>query len=296
MSFRRIWQSAVFELFDALRTRRAILLAVLYLAVSLLGMSAAISALGALEDKVAETLQVERVEGRSGTISATLWKSEPFRRIVRHAVADKLVFDDISRCHPAELVSAWIVFFLVPLLTVLMSAGRIAGDVRSGAVRFMLMRVTRVEWSLGKYVGNALLLGAALLVGALGAWGVAVWKLGGADAATLLPAMVGWSAKAFALSLAWLGFSLGVSHFFASGVKADAMAIVLMLVLSAAAKLIAHFGGAWAFFARIVPSACEGPLWRTSPVPVLTGAVWLVALGLFYLSLGAAHFARKDAR
>lgn len=296
MRISRIWQSAVFELFDALRTRRAILLVVLYLAVSLLGMSAAISALGALEDKVVETLRIERVEGRSGTISATLWRSEPFRRVVRHAVDDKLVFDDISRCHPAELVSAWIVFFFVPLLTVLMSVSRIAGDIRSGAVRFMLMRVTRIEWSLGKYVGNALLLGAALLAGAVGAWGVAVWKLGGADAVSLLPAMVGWSLKAFSLSLAWLGFSLGVSHFFKSGTKADAMAVVLMLVLSVAAKLYVHFGGAWAFVARIVPTACEGPLWRTSAVPVLTGAAWLVMLGFLYLSVGVAHFARKDAR
>ena len=46
MSLRRIWQAGLFELFGAVRSRRAIVVMVLYLAASLLGMSGTISALG----------------------------------------------------------------------------------------------------------------------------------------------------------------------------------------------------------------------------------------------------------
>ena len=56
---------ALFELAAAVRTRRAIVLVALYLAASLLGMSGAITALGKMEDRLAEILQVEKVEGKS---------------------------------------------------------------------------------------------------------------------------------------------------------------------------------------------------------------------------------------
>ena len=55
---------ALFELAAAVRTRRAIVLVALYLAASLLGMSGAITALGKMEDRLAEILQVEKVEGK----------------------------------------------------------------------------------------------------------------------------------------------------------------------------------------------------------------------------------------
>ena len=62
---------ALFELAAAVRTRRAIVLVALYLAASLLGMSGAITALGKMEDRLAEILQVEKVDGKSGVVSAT---------------------------------------------------------------------------------------------------------------------------------------------------------------------------------------------------------------------------------
>ena len=76
MNWRRIWQSAVFELFSALRSRRAIVVVVLYLVVSLLCMGGSITLLGKMEEQLSQVLQVEKVEGKkSGVVSAALWKS-----------------------------------------------------------------------------------------------------------------------------------------------------------------------------------------------------------------------------
>ena len=141
---------ALFELAAAVRTRRAIVLVALYLAASLLGMSGAITALGKMEDRLAEILQVEKVEGKSGVVSAALWKSKPFQQLVRSAVGDSLIYDDIVGKHPAELIYAWIVFLAVPLLTVLVATRRVAEEVKSGAAKYMLLRVTRLEWTLGQ--------------------------------------------------------------------------------------------------------------------------------------------------
>ncbi len=292
---------ALFELAAAVRTRRAIVLVALYLAWSLLGMSAAITALGKMEDRLAEILQVEKVEGKSGVVSAALWKAKPFQQLVRSVVDDSLIYDDIVGKHPAELIYAWIVFLAVPLLTVLVATRRVAEEVKSGAAKYMLLRVTRLEWTLGKYLGIALMMLAGLLVGAIAAWIVAAFRLSGADIPALLPAMIVWSVKAWFLSLAWLGLALGVSHLFKSGAKADAVAILLMIAFSVVPAILKDFGSAWLggkllVFVRLFPSSVDAALWRSSFLPVAASATWLVMLGLLYLSVGHAVFARRDVR
>ena len=292
---------ALFELAAAVRTRRAIVLVALYLAWSLLGMSGAITALGKMEDRLAEILQVEKVEGKSGVVSAALWKSKPFQQLVRSVVGDSLIYDDIVGKHPAELIYAWIVFLAVPLLTVLVATRRVAEEVKSGAAKYMLLRVTRLEWTLGKYLGIALMMLAGLLVGAIAAWIVAAFRLSGADIPALLPAMIVWSVKAWFLSLAWLGLALGVSHLFKSGAKADAVAILLMIAFSVVPAILKDFGSAWLggkllVLVRLFPSSVDAALWRSSFLPVAASATWLVMLGLLYLSVGHAVFARRDVR
>ena len=297
----RIIRVALFELAAAVRTRRAIVLVALYLAWSLLGMSGAITALGKMEDRLAEILQVEKVEGKSGVVVAALWKSKPFQQLVRSVVGDSLVYDDIVGKHPAELIYAWIVFLAVPLLTVLVATRRVAEEVKSGAAKYMLLRVTRLEWTLGKYLGIALLMLVGLLIGAVAAWIVAAFRLSGADIPALLPAMIVWSVKAWFLSLAWLGLALGVSHLFKSGAKADAVAILLMIAFSVVPAILKGFGSAWLggkllVLVRLFPSSVDAALWRSSFLPVAASATWLVMLGLLYLSVGHAVFARRDVR
>ena len=292
---------ALFELAAAVRTRRAIVLVALYLAWSLLGMSAAITALGKMEDRLAEILQVEKVEGKSGVVSAALWKAKPFQQLVRSVVDDSLIYDDIVGKHPAELIYAWIVFLAVPLLTVLVATRRVAEEVKSGAAKYMLLRVTRLEWTLGKYLGIALMMLAGLLVGAIAAWIVAAFRLSGADIPALLPALIVWSVKAWFLSLAWLGLALGVSHLFKSGAKADAVAILLMIAFSVVPAILKGFGSDWLggkllLLVRLFPSSVDAALWRSSFLPVAASATWLVMLGLLYLSVGHAVFARRDVR
>ena len=297
MSFRRIWQVGLFELFGAMRSRRAAVVTVLYLAASLLGMNGTISALGKMEREISSVLRLEQADGeRSGVVSKTLWQSDGFKRMVRGIVGDSPVYDDISGRHPAELIYAWLSFLFVPLLTILMAANRIADDVHSGAVRYMITRVTRLEWSLGKYLGNAFLVAAGLLAGALGAWCVAAFRLSGADLPSLLAAMVCWGAKAWALSLAWLGLALGVSHVAKTGARATSIGVAALVAFTAAASSLSRFGERFSVLARLFPSGVENSLWRASFAPVACASAWLLALGLLYLTAGYAFFAGRDAR
>ncbi len=298
MKFIRV---ALVELSSAVRTRRALVLVALYLATSLLGMSGAITALGKMEDQLAEILQVERVEGRSSVVSATLWKSKPFQNLGIGVVGDSPVYGDIVGRHPAELIYAWIVFLAVPFLSVFVASRRVADEVKSGAAKYVLQRVSRLEWTLGKYFGQALMMLVGLIVGAAAAWCVAAFRLSGADIPALLPAMLIWSVKAWFLSLAWLGVALGVSHLFKSGSKADFLCVLMLVAFAVLPRLIAANadGVVWSHLqvlSRLFPASVEDSLWRASFSPVADAAAWLLFTGLFWLSLGHMVFARRDVR
>lgn len=301
-SFSRIVQSAACELFTAVRSRRAIAIIVLFCAASLLSVNMAISALAGIERELASALGLPTTEG-AGVISTALWKSTSFQNMVRAGIDNSLVFDDLLGRHPAELIHAWFSFLLTPMLVVLACANRVADDLHSGAVRFMITRVTRLEWTLGKYVGQAVLILIGLILGALGAWIVMCIRLSGADALSVLPTLLLWSCKAWLYSLAWLGATLGVSHLTHSGAKATMFAVLALLVFTVVPHLMDHYSktaegglGFFAHFRVLFPSTFEDNLWRNSLVPVATGAVWLMAQGFLYLFLGHMVFARRDAR
>ena len=296
-SLARIVRSAVCELGSAIRTRRALVILVLYLAASILTMYSMISVLGKMETQLAETLQLPTDDGKSGVVSTALWKSRPFQRIVKAIVGDELVYADISGLHPAELIYAGFAFFYVPILTILIGSNRVADDLHSGAVRYMITRVTRFEWSLGKYIGNAFLMLPALLAGALAAWIVASIRLAGADSFALLPPMLVWAVKGWLFSLAFLGVALGISHLTHSGSKATAFGVIALVVCYVVPKLLSHYFPSVAGTVNLLsPYTVERSLWRASFQPVAGAAVWLLALGLCYLTAGYAFFAGRDAR
>lgn len=295
MRFSRILAMARFELFGAIRSRRALVVFVLYLAASLLSMNGAITVLGKIESQLVEVLQLPSEESQ-GVISQTLWQSKRFQGFVRSALNDSLIYDDICGKHPAELIYAWFTFFYIPLLTILIAGNRAAEELHSGSIRYVITRITRLEWSLGKFVGLAGLLLLGMFIGAAAAWTVAAARLSGADIPALFPSMLIWGGKAWIYSLSWLGLALGISHLMRSGSKATALGIVMLIVCSAAPLLIKRYAEEFSLLAYLFPGAAENSLWRSSLSAVTSASLWLIAVGLLYLSAGIAYFLRRDAR
>ena len=283
----------------AIRSRRAIVVTLLFVAVAGLVMYGTVSVFASIETELLETLKLPS-SGSAGSVSVTLWKSPAFARIIEHFVGNSLVFADIRGRHPMLLAYAMFVFQIVPMLTLMVSAPKIADDVRSGAARYWLVRVTRTEWSLGKFLGEALTLASAMAVGALAAWGILLFRLPAANAAPLLPGILDWSLRAWVYAFSWLGLFLGLSHIVKSGGKATALSVLAMIGAAAWTpmlnNLIAAFDGlGWLSCLDVMtPQASWTLLWRRSPAVLLQGVVQLSALAFFYLALGAAVFRRRD--
>lgn len=298
--FASVWQVALFEWAGAVRSRRALVLVLLYLVAAVFCMNGTISLLGRMEGELATVLQLPASE-ETGVVSEALWKSRPFQGMVRKAVGDGPVFDDISLRHPVELLYAWFVFMCAPLLVVMVSGTRVADDLKSGCVRYLITRVTRLEWSLGKYIGQALMIGVALAVSAAGAWTLALFRLPSGTAVRLVVPMLGWGARAWIYSLPWLGLALGISHLTHSSARATALGIVAIAVFTALPPVLdglyarAGWPAVVTHVRQLVPSGAEMKLWRTAFTPFASGTLHLLFLSFAYYSLGAAVFARRDA-
>lgn len=295
----RIWQNALMEWTGAVRSRRALVLLALYLVFAVGCMYVTISILGKMEVELAKLLQLPASD-QTGVVSATLWKSKPFQRMIHSAVSSELVYHDIVGRHPVELMYGFFAFFFAPLLVMLVAGNRIADDLRSGAVRYSIVRCTRAEWTLGKYLGQTLMIALALAISAVGAWLVAVFRLSGTDVWALLPAMLGWGLRAWIYSLAWVGVALGASHCTRSGSWATVFGILLMAGLALVPGLL-KLTASWLEmpwienFNVVAPSTMESYLWRRSFAPLAVAASTLLTLGLAYLALGYAFFRRRDA-
>jgi len=295
----RVWQVALAECAGAVRSRRVLVTLALYLVMSVFCMMWTITALGKMETELCKMLQLPETE-KAGVVSVTLWKSAPFQTMIRSGLKNDLVYNDIIGRHPVELMYAWFAFLCAPLLAMLVAGNRISDDLKSGAVRYDLVRVTRLEWTLGKYFGQVLMAFLAICVSAIGAWLVAVFRLSGVGMFELLPAMFDWGFRAGLYSLAWLGLALGVSHVTRSGSRASVIGLVAIAICASWPGLLQFLSGRWNLpwlvnFDALVPSSSMLSLWRRSFAPLFTGGMHLFTLGLTYLMLGHAVFRRRDA-
>jgi len=289
-AFARTFGVARFACQTAFRSRRAIVTALLFAAVGAGLMYMNVSLFASLERQLAELLSLP-VTDETGAVTMTLWKSQKFVDIVSHIVGNSLVFNDIRGQHPIVLAFAGFVFAAVPMLTLIVTAPTAAGEVRSGSVRYLLLRVSRNEWTLGLFLGEAAVLLASMLLMALAAGAVTAWRLPGWSGAELLPALGAWSVRAWAYAFGWLGVCLGASLVAKTPGKATALAMLLMMAFSVLKYFVRRYAPALDF---LLPQGCEMLLWRSSPAALLEGVVGVVAVAFLWCGLGAAVFARRD--
>ncbi|MFH0945249.1 MAG: ABC transporter permease subunit [Planctomycetota bacterium] len=120
-----------------------------------------------------------------------------------------------------------LVLLVVPLMTLTISAGSIAGERERRTLEFLLSQpVGRFEVLLGKFVGLALSLFASISVG-FGFSAVVIASLGGGDPR----AFVTFVALTFFLSLAMLSLGLLISVLSSRATIAVGVAVILWLAL-----------------------------------------------------------------
>jgi len=296
---RQLWRVACYEWFDALRSRRALVVLLIYMTAAVCNMYWSISFLHKIETQLVSLLSLPESD-HAGVVSTALWKSPKFQDMMKAMASNDAVLKDITGKHPVELIYAWFAFFYTPLLVVLVAGSRIAEDLGSGAVRYVIFRTSRATWSLGKFIGQALMIGFALVVSGVGAYAVAKVRLAGSGTPDLFLNMAQWSFRAWIFSVPYLGLAMGLSHLTKSASKATVMGIFAIAVCFVVTVLIRFVSGdaGWRayvpYLGVLVPEEHKMYLWRNSLAPLVTGATYLITLGFCYLLTGYAIFRRRD--
>jgi hypothetical protein len=175
----------------------------------------------------------------------------------------------------------------------------VAGDVWTGAARFVLFRTSRAAWVLGKLFGQAALVLLAIALSVLGAWCLARIRLEGMDGLAAARGMLIMGGKAWLFSLPFLGLALGLSQLVRSPNTANALGFIAWLGTGVLAVTAKHFAGdglraGWDLALMLVPQGYQLDLWRLDPASVASATLSLLALGAAYCAAGFAVFSRRD--
>jgi ABC-type transport system involved in multi-copper enzyme maturation permease subunit len=258
-----------------------------------------ISLLQKVEKELASVLLLPASEN-PGAIATTLWKSKPFQGIMRQVSKSNKVFDDIQGKNPVELIYAWLSFFYMPLLVVLIAANRIPEEMGSGAVRYIAFRTSRGAWVLGKFFGQVSLIALAIIISGICAYAVARWRLGRYAPIEIVWNMAFWAVRAWIYSIPFVGLIMGLSLFTKSASKSTIFGILSLvgLAIITGVTTLLSSGIGWRailpYIAALFPANYEMLLWRSSAQPLITGSVFLITLGFTYLGIGYYFFQKRD--
>lgn len=297
IDFRRLWLVAAFELRDAMRSKLAIIIVVLFAAGSALGSAGFIKSVQGAESAARnllaeqagidpEMIPLSQVRTQALTLLFSFVKDEELRNILR----------DLQ---PLAIFFGYASLQAVPLLVLTLSAGSHAADIQNGTARFSLFRCNRPTWALGKMLGHAGLLGVGLLVGALVAGSMGFFMQPEFEPRTLSDLLIA-AVRTWLYGLTYLAVFSGLSLIAGTPMKARALCLAALIAsgvghLIFRSDSIAESAPPLAYLKWLFPGQHELSLWMTTPLTLGVAVAALLAIGAAGLSLGISVFDRRDA-
>lgn len=299
-TLRDAWVVARFDLGESLRSRKVLVFLSLYVLGAIAAAIIFTELLQTIETELAEQLLVAQTD-RPGSLTEAVMRNSELRRVLTRLVRDPDLALALLNVPPLALLYGWVALTFGPIFVVLTSSDAISGELANGSARFALARTERSAWALGKLLGQALLLLAGILAGAMACyvtgfiqlssfplWDTAVW-------------MLRYALGAFVYGFAFLGLALGTSQLTRSVPWSRALAVLGLAGVSAASGILARddvrerapivADSLRQFF----PGAHRLDLWRPEFADSGPALAMLLALGFVYFLAGHVRFARRDA-
>jgi ABC-type transport system involved in multi-copper enzyme maturation permease subunit len=301
IGLRNIAVVAGYELGEALRSRRVLILTLLFVGGAVAGTLVFVELLESLEASLAEALAVAE-PGKPGAVTAALMKSPEFLRMLGRLVRDDALASELAGLPPLALFYGWLGLTFLPVLIMLSSAETISSELASGSVRFSLLRTDRLSFSLGKLAGQTLLLAVGIACGALAVWITGYLSLGSFEAGRSALWLGFLSIRIGFYAFAHVGLAVGLSHLTRSVPLSRALALGSLFLLGALwgvgrynDVVREHAPGVADALLTFVPRSHMLELWQPALSDRLPALLMLVALGVVYFALGYGYRARRDA-
>jgi ABC-type transport system involved in multi-copper enzyme maturation permease subunit len=289
------------ELSDALRSRRVLIFALLFLGGAVAGTLAFVEVLESLEATLAQTLAVAE-PGKPGAVTAELMRSPQFLSLLSRLTRDDALARELASLPPLALFYGFIGLTFMPVLIMLTSADAVSSELSTGSMRFSLVRTSRLCFSAGKLLGHTLLTLCGIAGGAVAVWATGYFAQGSFDAAGSALWLSILSLRVAVYAFAYVGVAVGLSHVTRSLPMSRALALFALLVFGVVFGVARytdfvreHAAPLADAMVALVPRSHMADLWQPSLWDRLPSVVMLLSLGFVYFALGYGYRARRDA-
>jgi ABC-type transport system involved in multi-copper enzyme maturation permease subunit len=322
--FRDISLVAGFELKEMLRSRRAFLVIALYMLMAAFATFNFVHILNLTQNFTVTPPQWQHREVRgpnpatSGRPSAEMYKppppstaptgpsqgaffarNSPFRGVLGTEVADQATVDFLVAKPLIALFFMLICLLAVPILIMITASESIAQELQTRGVRFTALRTGRVEFVVGKALGQALLMTVVVLLSAVMCMAMGAWKLQDFEWGPAISAMLIFWPRIVAFCLPFVGLAAFCSMLCSSTLSARAFALIGMGALWTVHELAGYYTDTSlaSFFNaldQLDPYSHQAELWMGTYATVGPAMAILAGLAVLYVGIGLIFYARRD--
>lgn len=276
---------AVFDLRESLRTRRALVLVLLYLLI-------AGAASGIYVRIVREiTQRMDTLDVQGGMASASAMQDEGYHMMLLFFAGGDGVLADHLATYPAMvLIFAWTSLAFLPWFIALTSYDQIAGDLHQRTIRYAALRTTRGAYVTGKLLGQAALVAGVAGLGMLPVVIIGALYLPNFAAIATITALLSTWPITVVSALAFLGVVSLASQLCRSPGAARAAALGLLLLV----WILSLQSGVWAWLGVLSPWYWKPGLFQPGLLDRLVAVLGCLGLCAAYTGLGFLRFRRRD--
>lgn len=287
------------ELSESLRSRRVLILAMLFVGGAVAGTAIFIDVLEGIEASLAKALDVAD-PGKAGAFARGFMGSEPFEDLLTKLIRDRELAKELAGLPPLSLFYGWMALTFSPVLVILTASETISQELAQGAIRFSLLRTDRLAFSAGKLFGQYVLLMVAVSAGAAGVWVTGYFAMDMFEGPQTALWLANLSMRAWVFAFAYLGLAVGLSHLTRSVPVSRALGLLSMLVVGAAWGI---GRSDWAqerapaladALLTLLPRAHLIDMWRPELLDRAPATLMLLTLGVGYFALGFRFRERRD--
>lgn len=288
---------ARFELLRAVRTWRAVALVGAYLVATLGATWLVIQGIGSMEASMAEQLGVVATE-TPGAMLAELQRSEDLIDLLGDVFGDDALASHLARQPLLAVFAMWWGMGVAPFLAATAAAEAISIDLGTGALRFEATRTGRAELVAGRFVGQVVLLVAAVVVSWLGVWTLAATTMVQQDLVALAGALVWYGGRPVVVALPFVGLGVGLSQLTGSPALARVIALAVTTLSFLAYGVLSNTDHETLSILAdatlpLFPQSWVTALWAGGP-DALVGTVVCTALAGVAVVAGFVGLSRRD--
>ena len=201
---------ARYELAEAARSKLLIVIILLFVAAGGLAAWSFTEIVTTVEENAARVTGAPTAR-RAGATMRRLRDSGSYRDMLRMFMRDQNKADYFAAIPPIVAFFAWFAFKITPFLVLLTSAETIASEVSTRSIRYAVLRTGRLEFAVGKSLGQALIVVGVTALMALVCYLIAWASLAGFEHGATVAGMLSFWPRVLLFTLPFLGWAMFAS-------------------------------------------------------------------------------------